>query len=81
MGERERPAFGLSRTAMIGFFEREARWRLSFFAALIGVALLTTIIAPKLIRFWRVDTCLDHGGRYNYAEGRCELHEDTSRQQ
>ena len=41
--------------------------------------LLATIVAPKLFRFWRVDTCLDHGGRYNYAEGRCEVREDASR--
>ena len=63
---------------MTGPFEREARWMMSFFAAFIGVALLAVIIAPKLIRFWRVDTCLDHGGRYNYAEGRCEFQEEPA---
>jgi hypothetical protein len=66
---------------MIGPFEREARWMVAFFAALIGGALLATIVAPKLIRFWRVDTCLDHGWRYNYAEGRCQFPGDTSKQQ
>jgi hypothetical protein len=65
---------------MIGPFECEARWMVAFFAALIGGALLATILAPKLIR-WRVDTCLDHGGRYNYAEGRCEFPGDTGRQE
>jgi hypothetical protein len=66
---------------MIGVFEPKARWMLSFFAASIGVALLATTIAPKLIRFWRVDSCLDHGGRYNDVGRRCEFHEDTSKQQ
>lgn len=53
---------------------------LLFFAALIGVGLLAALIAPKLVRFWRVDRCLDQGGRYNYADDRCELEEETSRE-
>ena len=53
-------------------FEREARINLSFVAAFVAIALIATFFAPEIIRFWRVDKCLDHGGRYDYASERCE---------
>jgi hypothetical protein len=58
---------------MIEPFEREARVMVWFFAVLLGFLLLATLLAPKIVRFWRVDSCLDHGGRYNYDADRCEL--------
>jgi len=51
-----------------------------FFAGLIGIALLVTLIAPKIVRFWHVDRCLDRGGRWNYDQGRCELGEQGGQQ-
>jgi hypothetical protein len=65
---------------MIGPFEREARFVLSFFAIVIGIALLATLIAPKIVRYCRVDRCLDQGGRYNYDNGLCEFGEEKQTQ-
>lgn len=53
---------------------------LAFFAAFLGVALVATILAPKFVR-WRVDQCLDRGGRYLRAEGRCDVRGVTERPQ
>jgi hypothetical protein len=57
---------------MAGHFEREARF-MALFAILFGVGLLGAFVAPKVIQFVRVDRCLDRGGRYEYATGRCEF--------
>jgi hypothetical protein len=61
---------------MIGPFQSEARMVFALFAAPIGIGLLAPLIAPRIVRSWRIDRCLDHGGRYSYDDGRCEFVED-----
>jgi hypothetical protein len=46
----------------------------------IGLLLILTGVwsYPKIERFFKVDTCLDSGGRWNYDTQRCEM-SDTSK--
>lgn len=44
---------------------------------LILVAVLA-IFTPKVIQFFKVDSCLDSGGSFNYTTKKCEYWEDNS---
>lgn len=38
---------------------------------LIVIAIIAVLIAPKILRYWEVDRCLDVGGTYNYDKDEC----------
>ena len=39
----------------------------------IGIGVLaTTLMGPRLCRFWAIDECLDRGGTWDYGRGVCE---------
>jgi|GEM_PF-5009709 len=47
-----------------------ARWRYVAMAALLGA--LLSLGVPYCMQWWRIDTCLDSGGAWNYERSTCE---------
>lgn len=38
---------------------------------LIVIAIIAVLIAPKMLRSWEIDRCLEVGGAYNYDKNEC----------
>ncbi len=51
-------------------------WRISV-TLVVLLALVALVIMPRLRYFIAIDTCLDHGGAWNYERNVCEWHPDT----
>jgi hypothetical protein len=42
------------------------------------IALISFLTYPRIKRFFKIDSCLDSGGRWNYKTGQCEFAEKDS---
>lgn len=43
------------------------------FVGIFLLGLVVTIFTPWMIRFMKVDRCLDQGGRFNFVTNKCEF--------
>ena len=57
---------------MKDLFRAEAYWMIAIPFALLATGFLVAIIAPRVIREFSIDRCLDAGGHFNHDANICE---------
>lgn len=58
-------------TGISNHFRHESKLNLSLPIVIIFIGFLAAILAPKAIRFFNIDKCLDNGGSYDYENNVC----------